>query len=165
MSKGILTRSVLACVTVGLFCSLPPAQAVDVNFRGQLVESIPCEVNSGGLIEVDFDNVIIRGIDGEQYRQPVPYRVSCLGLGGISPNVRLSVQGTAVGFDNAAVVTDKNGLGIRIEQNGTPMRLNQPIPVNLTAPPTLTVVPVANPASPPVAGTFVARATIVADYQ
>ncbi|MEE4411994.1 MULTISPECIES: fimbrial protein [unclassified Serratia (in: enterobacteria)] len=161
MNRDVLTRSTLACITTGLLCMLSPAQAVDVNFRGQLVESIPCEVNSGGLIEVNFDNVIIRGIDGVQYRQPVPYLITCTGLG----SVRLRVQGTAVGFDNAAVVTDKTGLGIRIEQNGTPMRLNQPIPVDLATPPTLTAVPVANPASPPVAGTFVARATIVADYQ
>ncbi|MGQ6275412.1 fimbrial protein [Serratia sp. IR-2025] len=130
-------------------------------FQGATGGVHPREVNNGGLIEVDFDNVIIRGIDGVQYRQAVPYLITCTGLG----SVRLSVQGTAVGFDNTAVVTDKTGLGIRIEQNGTPMRLNQPIPIDLTTPPTLTAVPVANPASPPVAGTFVARATIVADYQ
>ena len=49
-----------------MFASL--AKAINVNFRGTLVESIPCEINRGGLIEIDFDTVIIRGIDGNKYR-------------------------------------------------------------------------------------------------
>lgn len=144
-----------------LFMTFPMAQATNVNFRGTLVESIPCEINRGGLIEVDFDTVIIRGIDGNKYRQPVPYTVTCSGTG----SVRLSVQGTSASFDNTAVVTNKSGLGIRVEQNGSPLRINQFISINLLRPPTLTVVPVANPASLPTAGPFTSRATIIADYQ
>jgi len=145
----------------GLLSFQPLSWATEVNFSGRLVESIPCVINNGGLVEVEFDNVIIRGIDGDKYRHSVPYSVNCSGAG----SVRLSVQATAVGFDNTAIVTNKTGLGIRVEQNGTPMRLNQFISINLMRPPTLTVVPVANPSSLPVAGAFSARATIVADYQ
>lgn len=161
MKKRTPTLKYLAIYMCYLWLNLPAASAVNVNFQGRLVESIPCEINSGGLIEVDFDNVIIRGIDGDKYRRPVPYSVHCTGTG----SIRLSIQATAVSFDNTAVVTNKSGLGIRIEQNGTPMRLNQFIPINLTRPPTLTVVPVANPASLPDEGAFVARATIISDYQ
>lgn len=161
MKKKKPTLKYLAIYLCYLCLNLPTASAVNVNFQGRLVESIPCEINSGGLIEVDFDNVIIRGIDDDKYRRPVPYSVHCTGTG----SVRLSIQATAVSFDNTAVVTNKSGLGIRIEQNGTPMRLNQFIPINLTRPPTLTVVPVANPASLPDEGAFVARATIISDYQ
>ncbi|MEL5596586.1 fimbrial protein [Serratia ureilytica] len=161
MKKTVCTPRLLLGLLGGIFCASLPVYAVEVGFKGQLVESIPCEVNSGDLIKVDFDHVIIRGIDGNQYRKPVPYNITCSGLG----SVRLSVQGTAISFDDAAVVTDKSGLGIRVEQNGIPMRLNQPIPVDLANPPALTVVPVADPASLPVAGAFVALATLLADYQ
>ncbi|MBK0089571.1 fimbrial protein [Erwinia sp. S59] len=147
----------LAC----LYMALPSAQATDVTFKGTLVESIPCEINSGGTITIDFDTLIIRGIDGDKYRRPVPYSVACTGTG----SVRLSVQGTPTSFDNTAVVTNKSGLGIRVEQNGSPLRINQYIAINLLRPPTLTVVPVANPASLPDAGDFTSRATIIADYQ
>ena len=142
-----------------MFASL--AKAINVNFRGTLVESIPCEINRGGLIEIDFDTVIIRGIDGNKYRQTVPYTVTCSGTG----SVRLAVQGTAASFDNTAIVTNKSGLGIRVEQNGSPLRINQLISINLLRPPTLTVVPVANPASLPTAGPFTSQATIIAEYQ
>ena len=142
-----------------MFASL--AKAINVNFRGTLVESIPCEINRGGLIEIDFDTVIIRGIDGNKYLQTVPYTVTCSGPG----RVRLAVQGTAASFDNTAIVTNKSGLGIRVEQNGSPLRINQLISINLLRPPTLTVVPVANPASLPTAGPFTSQATIIADYQ
>lgn len=148
---------ILACS----FIMLPLAQATNVSFKGTLVESIPCEINNGGLIEIDFDTLIIRSIDGDKYRRPVPYSVICTGTG----SVRLSVQGTPASFDNTAVVTNQSGLGIRVEQDGSPLRINQYIAINHLLPPTLTVVPVTNPASLPSSGAFTSRATIIADYQ
>lgn len=145
-----------------LAASVPSAYAVQVTFAGGLVESLPCLVNDGRLIEVDFGNsLVIRNLDGVRYREPVQYQLVCRGLG----TVKLSVQGNPVSFDNAAVQTDKTGLGIRLELAGKAFVLNTPVVVDPVNPPTLTAVPVANPAQKPGPGAFTARATLLAEYE
>lgn len=145
-----------------LAASVPSAYALQVTFEGGLVESLPCTVNDGQLIEVDFGNsLIIRNLDGVRYREPIQYRLVCSGLG----TVKLSVQGNPVSFDSAAVQTDKTGLGIRLELAGNAFALNTPVVVDPVNPPTLTAVPVANPAQKPGPGAFTARATLLAEYE
>ncbi|AHG22488.1 hypothetical protein Z042_24915 [Chania multitudinisentens RB-25] len=145
-----------------LSVAIQSAQAVQVNFQGGLVESLPCTINEDRLIEVAFgDALIIRNLDGVRYRKPIIYQIDCSALG----IVRLSVQGNVAGFDNAAVQTNKTGLGIHLEQAGQAFALNTPIVVDPANPPALTAVPVVNPAQLPSPGAFTARATLLAEYQ
>ncbi|WP_174508664.1 fimbrial protein [Klebsiella oxytoca] len=140
----------------------PSAYAVHVTFEGSLVESLPCVVNEGHLIEVDFgNNLVIRNLDGVRYRESIHYQLACSGLG----TVKLSVQGNPVSFDNAAVQTDKTGLGIRLELAGNAFALNTAVVVDPVNPPALTAVPIANPVQLPGPGAFTARATLLAEYE
>ncbi|WP_346206316.1 fimbrial protein [Aeromonas salmonicida] len=136
--------------------------AVPVNFQGALVEALPCTVNGGQLIEVDFgDGIVIRNIDGVRYSKTIAYQIECSAAGA----VRLSIKGTPAPFDGAAIQTDAAGLGIHLTQAGQPFTLNSPISVNPASPPVLAAVPVADPGSPPGPGAFTARATLLAEYQ
>ncbi|CAI0732302.1 fimbrial protein [Serratia fonticola] len=144
---------------------MQPAQAVQVNFQGGLVEALPCTINNGDPIEVDFgDNLVIRNLDGVRYSKPIPYQIDCSAAG----VVRLSFKGAPSSFDYAAIQTNLTGLGIRILLEGSvpfPWQNSTFANVNVQSPPVLTAVPVADPAQPPSPGAFTARATLLAEYQ
>ena len=140
------------------------SQAVQVNFSGAIVESIPCTINNGDVIQLDFGNaVIIRNLDGVNYSKPINYQINCAAAG----TVRLTLQANETAFDDAAIQSDIPGLGIRINQAGQPFTLNTPIIVDPANLPILVAVPVADPdaANKPAAGAFRATATLMADYQ
>lgn len=133
-----------------------------INFRGAVVETIPCTINNGQLIQLDFgQGVVIHNLDGQRYSQTIDYDIQC----GDSGVVRLSVIGTATQFDGAAVQTDVPGLGIRLNRGTQPFTLNSPVVINPASPPVLTAVPVADPVQAPSPGAFHAAATLLADYQ
>ncbi|SIR20466.1 fimbrial protein [Aeromonas hydrophila] len=133
-----------------------------INFRGAVVETIPCIINNGQLIQLDFgQGIVIRNLDGQRYSQTIDYDIQC----GDSGVVRLSVIGTSTQFDGAAVQTDVPGLGIRLNRGGQPFTLNSPVVINPASPPVLTAVPVADPGQAPSPGAFHAAATLLADYQ
>ncbi|CAI1541765.1 fimbrial protein [Serratia fonticola] len=141
-----------------------PAKAVQVNFQGGLVEALPCTINNGELIEVDFgDNLVIRNLDGVRYSKSIPYKIDCSAAG----IVRLSFKGTLSSFDYAAIQTNLTGLDIRILLNDAPISWQTSYfpNVDVQSPPVLTAVPVADPAQPPSPGAFTARATLLAEYQ
>jgi type 1 fimbria pilin len=142
-----------------------PAKAVQVNFQGGLVEALPCTINNGDPIEVDFgDNLVIRNLDGVRYSKPIPYQIDCSAAG----VVRLSFKGAPSSFDYAAIQTNLTGLGIRILLKGGlpfPWQTSTFVNVDVQSPPVLTAVPVADPAQPPSPGAFTARATLLAEYQ
>ena len=138
--------------------------AVQVNFSGGLVESVPCTISDNDVIQLDFGNaVIIRNLDGVNYSKPIDYRISCGTVG----MVLLTIKGTEALFDDAAIATDVPGLGIRITQAGKPFTLNKPIVVDPAVPPALVAVPVVDPgeANKPAPGAFRATATLTVDYQ
>ncbi|WP_431224779.1 fimbrial protein [Serratia sp. L9] len=143
---------------------VPSAQAVQVNFQGGLIEAIPCTISDGELIEVDFNDMVIRDIDGVRYSKPIPYKIDCSAAGA----VRLSFRATGSSFDIGVVQTSSPDLGIRITSNGVPISV---LPdaylteIDVQSPPQLMAVPVVNPAQPPSPGAFTARAMLLAEYQ
>ncbi|WP_025123466.1 MULTISPECIES: fimbrial protein [unclassified Serratia (in: enterobacteria)] len=142
-----------------------PAQAVQVNFQGALVESVPCTINNDELIEVDFgDNLVIRNLDGVRYSKPIPYQIDCSAAGA----VRMSIQGTPASFGVFLLQTSQPGLGISVVVNGTPFPIGSNgylTGIDLQSLQQMVAVPVANPAQPPSPGAFTARATLLAEYQ
>jgi len=142
-----------------------PAQAVQVNFQGALVEALPCTINNDQPIEVDFgDNLVIRNLDGVRYSKPIPYQIDCPSAG----NIMLSFKGEIASFGPFLLQTSLPGLGLRIMVDGSlyPIGSNGYLAVNdAQSPPQLMAVPVVNPTQPPSPGAFTARATLLAEYQ
>ncbi|AIL61834.1 fimbrial protein [Pseudomonas alkylphenolica] len=127
---------------------LPCIGADNLQFSGTLLAPPGCTVSDkGGRIEVRFQsNIAVNRIDGELYRQAIPYQIECPGAAnaGITWHMRLTLKGTDAHFDPAALKTSVNDLGIKVLLGGTPLIPNQPreIDVNASTPPVLEAVPV-----------------------
>lgn len=153
-------RALLALCSIGL-CS---GASANLTFSGTLNEPPPCTIDSGSTIEVDFGDVGTKRVDGVKYRRAVGYTINC----GNSPLpwlLKLSVNGTATTFDDAAVQTSAPDLGIRLLQNSLPFLLNTPLDITLASPPTLEVVPVKRPGAVLAPARFTAVATLLAEYE
>lgn len=139
---------------------------VDITFQGTFIVSTPCTVSNDKVIDVSFGNVSINGVNGKDNGQPIPYSVDCHGAPDNS-QLDLMVTGTAETFDDAAVVTSADGLGLQIQANGQPMKLNKPLSTTLGALQSLTLIaiPVKDPDKTLVEQPFSAVATLTAQYQ
>ena len=136
----------------------------NVAFNGTLIEPPPCTINDGSTIEVDFKEVGISKVDGEHYRQPVNYIITCT-AGTLPWEMILTVRGTATTFESSAVQSSVVDLGIKLLQNGLPLELNTPLVITPSSPPVLEAVPVKRPGSTLAPGGFTASATLLANYQ
>lgn len=161
--KTIWRLVALLVVDAGL--NLHLAAAENVMFRGTLIEPPPCSISDDERIDVDFgQRVGINKIDGANFKQLVNYRISC--EAGINTwEMSLTLGGLPTTYDDAAVQTDKDGLGIRLLLDGKPFTLNEPVNVDPKAQPILEAVPVQRPGSTLTEGAFEATATLQADYQ
>ncbi|EOI3503825.1 fimbrial protein [Cronobacter dublinensis] len=156
-------------LNAGLLKTASAAQTgdnVSVNFQGEFTIVTSCTIKNDQIIDVVFGEVGVNKVDGTNYKQIIPYTVDCKGATDTSP-LSLMMSGTAENYDEAAVATSADGLGIRIEANGQPMPLNKPLNTTLGALQslTLTAVPVKDPAKTLSEGLFSATATLTANYQ
>ncbi len=145
------------------FCSMALS---NVTFHGYLVQPPNCTISDGETIELTFQDVNIDDINGSNYEQIVPYRITCdTPVRDPLLEMTLSWSGTQSDFDDAAVSTDIAGLGIRLKQAGQSFKLNTPLVVDKTALPALTAVPVKKSGVDLPEANFEAWATLQVDYQ
>jgi type 1 fimbria pilin len=157
-------------LTCDLIAGITPVQAkdgdADMTFRGTLIEPPPCTINDGNQVEVNFgDRVGINKVDGENYRQPLNYQITCDKAIGGTWALTLSLSGSVAVFDSDALLTDKTSLGIRVYQNDTPFTPNSTVKINLDNPPRLEAVPIKQAGATLTEGAFEAWATLRADYE
>ncbi|MFO6300197.1 fimbrial protein [Rahnella selenatireducens] len=162
-------RVVLYLLAALLMQSTRAAQtgdSVNYNFKGHFLVLSPCIISDDKVLDIAFNTVGVKKVDGINYRQVIPYTVECKG----EPDntaLNLTVAGTAENFDAAAVTTNAAGLGIQIQADGQPLKLNTPLATTLGALSSLvlTAVPVKDPATELTAQGFTATATLKVDYQ
>lgn len=139
---------------------------VDMAFRGTLIEPPPCTINDGNRVDVNFgERVGINKVDGVNYRQVLNYQLSCQNTGSGNWALTLSLSGAPAGFDNQALLTNQENLGIRLYQNDKPFTPGSTLDIDLNNPPRLEAVPVKSAGATLREGTFEAWATLRADYQ
>lgn len=120
----------------------------NLQFTGNLLAPPGCTVSDkGGRIEVRFQtNIAVNRIDGERYRQAIPYQIECPGAAGseITWHMRLTLRGAYAHFDSTALKTSENDLGIKVLLGGTALIPNQAreLDVNASTIPVLEAVPV-----------------------
>ncbi|EFD8658097.1 fimbrial protein [Escherichia coli] len=115
----------------------------NVSFHGYLVQPPNCSISNGQNIELTFRDVNIDDINGSNYEQVVPYTITCdTAVRDPQMEMTLTWSGTQSDFDDSAVATDLNGLGIHLKQAGSDFKLHTPLVVNETSLPVLTAVPV-----------------------
>lgn len=122
--------------------------AADMAFFGVLIAPPQCTVSDKDApIRVSFGNVQLRKIDGEHYRQPIPYQIKCPGL--VSQDstwkMRLTFKGSVADFNPALLRTSVNGLAIKLLLGERELVLNEPRQISLDSlqkPPAFEAVPV-----------------------
>ncbi|MGC5701959.1 fimbrial protein [Pseudomonas sp. NFXW11] len=136
----------MGSLLLGLFW--PGLAAANMNFYGTLIAGPQCTVSDkGAQIRVGFGSLQPNRIDGEQYRQPIPYQIKCPGLQSskLTWKMRLTFKGTPVDFDQALLGTNVRGLAIRLLLDDVPLAINEPRQISLDSlqkPPLFEAVPV-----------------------
>lgn len=156
----------LSLILLSAFCTITHAAPEDITFTGTLIEPPVCTVSNGDDIEIQFIDVIIDNIDGVNYRKDVPYQITC------DPDITddawvmtLTWTDTQTSYNDAAIQTDVTGLGIELQQNGQPFKLNTPLNVTPANLPKLKAAPVKASDATLTDGNFSAYATLQVDYQ
>lgn len=136
----------LTLLLVALLPLSNAAAAENMYFYGTLFVQPSCTVSdNGGRMNVRFQNIAISKIDGEQYRQTVPYQIECPGISKGKPwRMRLTLTAPPTTFNPAAFPTSVPGLGIKVLLGGTALLPYKPheLEIDPLAPPQLEAVPV-----------------------
>ncbi|MEI9743869.1 MULTISPECIES: fimbrial protein [Enterobacter cloacae complex] len=100
----------------------------NMNFRGTLLEYPPCEINGGQPVEIDFGEMGVNKVDGENYARSFTLTYNCEGA---STDKILRYLGSVTEFDPAAVQSNFADFGIRLSHR-TPEGVVTPLTVGST---------------------------------
>ncbi|MEX6224873.1 fimbrial protein [Providencia hangzhouensis] len=67
-----------------------------IDIKGEVL-SKPCTINNGQTIEIDFGDVMTTRVQGEVYKEPIEYTVSC--KDGIKPKLNIFIDGLSSSFN------------------------------------------------------------------
>lgn len=147
-----------------ILASLYVHAAENIKFHGTLVDAPDCHINDDQPVTVLFGNVGVNKVDGNNYSRTIDYHITC--DYGSTEQLYISVDGTGVDYNNAAVKASADNIAIEIRHDGEPFVLGTQIKVDdINNPPALTAVPVRDGDKALVADEFTASATLVAFYQ
>ncbi|EER5416955.1 fimbrial protein [Escherichia coli] len=154
----------LAC-GVTVFPAMAGGKIVNLTLRVLVDGPPPCSIQGSA---VEFGSVVIKGIDGTNYRQPVGYTMNC--SNSVSDDLRMQLQATTTTINGETVLsTGIDGFGIRI-QNATDHSLVAVgnscwLPFKTSTQPDFEAVPVKQSGVELMASEFNATMTMVVDYQ
>ncbi|KLF43443.1 fimbrial protein [Klebsiella aerogenes] len=158
-------KSRLLCTNiVALLFSTSSYAIENMSFKGELIEPPACIISDNNDIVVSFDNIGVNKIDGVNYLRDINYSIEC-DDNNSSKEVFLIISGEATNYDDSALQTNVDDLGIHLLQNGMPFKLNVPIQINADNEPKIQAVPVKRPGSELSKQSFQATATLQANYQ
>ncbi|WP_261418353.1 fimbrial protein [Serratia proteamaculans] len=139
------------------------APSATVTVKVTVVAPPPCVINDDRPIEVAFGDVMTTRVDGDNYKMPVNYTLSC--TGGTSNAMKLQVKGTGATFDATVLQTNQTGLGIELRQGSGKLAVNSWLNFTYPNKPELWAVPVKKTGVTLTGGEFSAGATMAVDYQ
>lgn len=162
--NGIVT---LQRTLAGVLAALPmlacAAPSATVTVKVIVVAPPPCVINDDRPVEVEFGDVMTTRVDGDNYKMPVNYTLSC--TGGTSNAMKLQVKGNGAAFDATVLQTNKTGLGIELRQGDGKLAVNSWLNFTYPNKPELWAVPVKQAGTTLTGGEFSAGATMAMDYQ
>lgn len=104
------------------------AQAVKVNFRGNLIEGTPCVINNNRPIEVDFgDDLVVSLVpakDGKKYIEDIDFEWECDNISS-GTDVVFSFEGSRASFDNDLLkINEQKDIALQIYYDSKTLRVN-----------------------------------------
>ncbi|WP_421105896.1 fimbrial protein [Serratia marcescens] len=168
MKENLIRQGYVRCGLVTLCAAMLGAPTVTlaerrVTVKVTVVTAPPCTINGDRVIEVDFGDVIVPRVDGNQYLKTVDYSLECKGQ--LANAMKLAVQGIPTAFDNTALQTNVMDFGIALRANGQPLAINSWMNFTYPNKPTLQAVPVKRAGADLPGGEFSAGATLMVLYQ
>ncbi|MBP8542494.1 fimbrial protein [Citrobacter sp. On2M] len=165
-------RTLMLCLGLWILI-MPVSQAItsdnhltgdttNLRFYGVLKRK-PCHINGDSLINIDFGKVRIKKIDGLNYKQKIPYSITCEEY---SPELKLTlaINGASY-FEKSVLTTTVDGLGLKLLANGADFEMNKPVQINFDSGSLiLEAVPVQKPGATLPEKAFSATATLLAEY-
>ncbi|TGC15776.1 fimbrial protein [Escherichia sp. E4385] len=141
------------------------SKTVDLTLRVLVDAPPPCSVTGSA---VEFGEVIIKNINGNNYRMNAEYKLDC--KGSQSSDLQMQFKGATTTINGETVLsTGISGFGIRIENAADnslfPIGENNWTPFNINSQPKLKAVPVKESDVSLTASEFNASMTMVVDYQ
>lgn len=165
MNATMICRAAL--LLCGTLVALPPtamgASNGLVTVKVTVVAPPPCTINDDQPITVEFGEVMTTKVDGENYKMPVNYSLTC--TGGSRNAMTLKISGNAMSSDKSALQTDKAGLGVRLLEGDSRYVINSQIKFTYPGKPVLYAVPVQLGGTTLTGGEFNAAATMSVAYQ
>lgn len=156
-----------ACLLCGMLVTLPQiatsANSVNITVKVSVVAPPACTINENKPIEVEFGDVMTTRVDGNNYRRPVDFSLSCTTASSYA--LKLQVQGNGASFDSEVLRTDREGLGIKLLQGSNKLAINSWLNFSRPNTPKLWAVPVKQNNATLKTGQFSAGATMKVDYQ
>nr|WP_024967127.1 fimbrial protein [Pantoea sp. IMH] len=135
---------------------------LNVKIHGTL-RRMPCVINNDKAIVIDFGNVGVNKVNGDNYKQSIDYLLECKDPDATA-NLNMTLRGVQSSYNTGAINTNVPGLGIEILQNGSPVTINKAFVIDYNNPPRLEAVPVSS-GVPLTEGAFNATATLMAEYE
>lgn len=154
-------------VLAGMLAALPmlawAGSSATVTVKVTVLAPPPCVINDDRPIDVEFGDVMTTRVDGDNYKMPVNYTLSC--TGGTTNAMKLQVKGTGAAFDATVLQTNQTGLGIELRQGDSKLAVNDWLNFTYPNKPELWAVPVKQRGATLKWGEFSAGATMAVDYQ
>lgn len=150
----------------GMLLSPWLAAAENMAFHGTLIEHPPCKINGGEPVEIDFGEVGVNKVDGQNYAQTFRIMYDCEGT---STDKMLRYLGTATAFDTAAVQSTipEFGIQLRHQKDGaiTPFAVGSVLAIPAyQGSSQFIATPVKNAGAELQEGAFTAAATLQLEY-
>lgn len=162
MSIKYFTRLLLPGLIFNVHYAMGFSGYLYVEVRGEVLAR-PCSINNGQPIEVDFGEVMTTRIEGELYKQPLEYQVTC--AGGTKPNLNMFIEGVSSAFDQRYLKTDVDGLAVLFKANSEDFPVKRKHAFSFDTPPKLYAVLVKQSGADLPARKFTANATLKVEYQ
>ena len=146
------------------FVSLAKDNETAIAIKGNLITPPPCRIDDGKEIEVDFGNVSVKSIQGNDQKRQVNYQIQC------EENknnwaMYLMLNGVKSTFDINGLSTGVDNLAVKFQLADKELDLGKKYLINPSSPGILWAVLVKNGNSELNTGDFVANATLLVEYQ
>lgn len=171
--RSLLQKSCIFRCGLGLVLIIVISGSSHANwlFDGALIIPPVCQLGHEDPIQVSFGKVGVRKVDGNLFKQDIPYQLNCQGNLNQPWDITLTFNATVAGagFDNATLYASSplnmNKLGIQIQKDGVPLELNKAFTIETGHLPVLSAVPVKRAGFDLVGDDFTAQGTLAIAFQ
>ncbi|APC10164.1 MULTISPECIES: fimbrial protein [Providencia] len=163
LNVKMIMSAVLLMVSLP-FVSNAKDYETEISIKGNLITPPPCHIDDGKDIEVDFETISVKSIQGNDQKKQVNYQIQC----GDNKNnwaMYLKLNGAKSAFDLNGISTGVDNLAVKFQLADQDLELGKKYLIDPSSPGVLWAVLIRNGNNEIKTGDFVANATMVVEYE